>query len=175
MNGAIIWLTGLSGAGKSTIAEALTNDLRASGQWVCLLDGDAVRTGLNRDLGFSEADRTENVRRIAAVAALVAASGGVAVVPVIAPRRAMRAAARVTAGAIPFIEVHVATSLAVCEARDTKGLYRKARAGLLKGFTGIDDPYEDPEAPEVRIDTTMVPVADAVALIKAAVAARRPA
>ena len=174
MTGSIIWLTGLSGAGKSTIAEALTTDLRAEGRWVLLLDGDAVRTGLNRDLGFSDADRTENVRRIAAVAALAAASGAVAIVPVIAPRRVMRAAARVAAGSLPFVEVHVATSLAVCESRDPKGLYRKARAGILKGFTGIDDPYEAPESPDVRIDTAVTPVTEAVARIRNALAQPDP-
>lgn len=165
MTGAILWLTGLSGAGKSTIAEALTRHLRKHGHWVLLLDGDAVRTGLNRDLGFSDADRTENVRRIAAVAALAAASGAIAVVPVIAPRRTMRTAARLAAGSLPFFEIHISTSLAECERRDPKGLYRRARAGLLKGFTGIDDPYEQPEDPDLRIDTAVTSVEDSVALL----------
>lgn len=151
--GAVVWLTGLSGSGKTTLALALADRLRAAGRTVCVLDGDILRQGLNRDLGFSPEDRHENIRRTAEVARLVAAADAVAVVALISPYAADRAAARRIAAPLPFLEVHVHADLAVCEARDPKGLYRRARAGLLPGFTGIDAPYEAPEAPEVRFDT----------------------
>ena len=149
--GATVWLTGLSGAGKSTVAEALERLLVESGRTAYRLDGDELRLGLNADLGFSAEDRTENVRRVGEVAALFAAAGLVAIVPVISPYRAGRDAARARhAGAgLPFVEVFVDTPLAVCEDRDSKGLYARSRAGELPGLTGVDAPYEAPLHPEV--------------------------
>ncbi|MEJ7584031.1 MAG: adenylyl-sulfate kinase [Acidimicrobiales bacterium] len=149
--GATVWLTGLSGSGKSTVAVALERLLAAKGRPAYRLDGDNVRHGLNADLGFSEADRTENVRRVGEVARLMADAGVVAIVPLISPYRAGRDRARsIHAGAgLPFVEVYVDTPIAECERRDPKGLYAKARAGEITGFTGIDDPYEAPLAPEL--------------------------
>ncbi len=154
---AVIWLTGLSGAGKSTIANLLERALHAQGRHTYVLDGDNVRHGLNRDLGFTPADRVENVRRVAEVARLMADAGLIVVVSLISPYRQERRMARelVAAGKIDFIEVFVDAPLAVAEQRDPKGLYRKARRGELVNFTGIDAPYEVPEAPEVRIDTSV--------------------
>ncbi|MGI9576682.1 MAG: adenylyl-sulfate kinase [Microthrixaceae bacterium] len=151
--GAVVWLTGLSGSGKSTVGVEVESQLVAGGRAAYLLDGDNVRHGLNGDLGFSQQDRTENVRRVAEVAALFADAGLVAVVPLISPYRAAREAARATAdrAGVPFVEVFVDTPLEICEQRDPKGLYAKARAGELKGMTGIDDPYEAPESPELRL------------------------
>ena len=165
MSGAVVWLTGLPAAGKSTLATALAQALEDQGRTVALLDGDVLRTGPHQDLGFSAEDRHAHVLRCATRAAQAAAAGQVAILAVIAPRRAMRSAARAAAGTLPFYEIHVATSLAECERRDPKGLYRQARAGLLPGFTGIDDPYEAPEAPDLRIDTAVTSVAEAVAAI----------
>lgn len=151
--GATIWLTGLSGSGKSTIAAALERRLVARGTPAYMLDGDNLRHGLNGDLGFSEADRAENVRRAGEVACLFADAGIVAIVPLISPyvadRRRVRD--RHEAGGLRFIEVFVDTPLELCEQRDPKGLYAKARAGELAHFTGIDDPYEAPTDPELRI------------------------
>ncbi len=151
---AILWFTGLSGAGKSTIANIVERKLFAGGRHTALLDGDNVRHGLNADLGFSAADRAENIRRVAAVARLMADAGLIVLVSFIAPFRAERAAARAAAGDVEFIEVFVDTPLAEAEKRDAKGLYAKARAGLLPDFTGIGSPYEPPERPEIRLDTT---------------------
>jgi bifunctional enzyme CysN/CysC len=151
---AILWFTGLSGAGKSTIANIVERKLFAVGRHTALLDGDNVRHGLNADLGFSAADRAENIRRVAAVARLMADAGLIVLVSFIAPFRAERAAARAAAGDVEFIEVFVDTPLAEAEKRDAKGLYAKARAGLLPDFTGIGSPYEPPERPEIRLDTT---------------------
>jgi len=151
--GATVWLTGLSGSGKSTVAIAVERLLVARGQVAYVLDGDNLRLGLNGDLGFSAEDRTENVRRVGEVARLFADAGAVALVPLISPYRAGRDRARqahVAAG-VPFVEVFVDTPIELCEQRDPKGLYAKARAGEIKGFTGIDDPYESPEAPEFRL------------------------
>ena len=151
MAGATIWFTGLSGSGKSTVAAACERLLVARRQAASLLDGDNVRHGLNADLGFSEEDRTENVRRVGEVARLLADAGVVALVPVISPYRAGRDATRVahvTSG-LPFIEVFVDTPLEACEARDPKGLYAMARRGELTGMTGIDSPYEAPVDPEL--------------------------
>lgn len=166
----IVWLTGLPGAGKTTLADALAADLAARGAWPCVLDGDRLRQGLCRDLGFSPADRAENVRRAAEVARLVAGAGGMAIVALISPYAADRAAARRCAGDLPFHEVHVHADLAVCEARDPKGLYARARAGTLRGLTGIDAPYEAPEHPALRLDTGTCTVAAAVARLAALVA-----
>ena len=154
--GATVWFTGLSGSGKSSVAVEVERALVAAGRAAYLLDGDNVRHGLNADLGFSAADRTENIRRIGEVARLFADAGVVALVPVISPYRADRARARTIHEAVglPFVEVYVDTPIEVCEARDPKGLYAKARAGEIRGFTGIDDPYEAPEHPDLRLTPT---------------------
>jgi len=151
--GATVWFTGLSGSGKSTVAVEVERLLVSSGRPAYLLDGDNLRQGLNGDLGFSADDRTENVRRVGEVARLFADAGVVALVPVISPYRADRDRVRSIheLAGLPFLEVFVDTPLDVCEARDPKGLYAKARAGEITGFTGIDDPYEAPESPELRL------------------------
>jgi bifunctional enzyme CysN/CysC len=165
---AVLWFTGLSGAGKSTIANLVQKQLHALGRHTALLDGDNVRHGLNRDLGFTEADRVENIRRVAEVAKLMVDAGLIVLVSFISPFRAERALARARVDEGEFIEVHVDAPLAVAEQRDPKGLYKKARRGELKNFTGIDSPYEAPETPEVRIDTTAVSQeAAAVAVVEA--------
>jgi bifunctional enzyme CysN/CysC len=149
--GSTVWLTGLSGSGKSTIAVALERRLVLAGRPAFRLDGDNLRHGLNADLGFSPADRDENVRRAGEVAAILAEAGVVAIVPLISPYRAARDRARAVheARGVPFFEVFVDTPIEVCEERDPKGLYAKARAGELPGFTGIDDPYEAPVAADL--------------------------
>jgi len=151
--GATVWFTGLSGSGKSSVAAELERALVAAGRPAYLLDGDNLRHGLNADLGFTAADRSENIRRVGEVARLFADAGVVALVPVISPYRADRDRARSIheAVGVPFVEVYVDTPLEVCEARDPKGLYAKARAGEIKGFTGIDDPYEAPLHPDLRL------------------------
>lgn len=151
VRGATLWFTGLSGSGKSTVATAVERRLLEAGAPTYLLDGDNLRHGLNGDLGFSAEDRSENVRRVGEVARLFADAGVVALVPLISPYRADRDRARAAhdVADLPFYEVFVDTPIEVCEARDPKGLYAKARAGELKGFTGIDDPYEAPEAPDL--------------------------
>jgi bifunctional enzyme CysN/CysC len=161
----VVWFTGLSGAGKSTIANALERQLHALGCHTVLLDGDNVRHGLNRDLGFTDADRVENIRRVAEVARLMADAGLIAIVSFISPFRAERGSARALAGENEFTEVYVETPLDVAEQRDRKGLYRQARAGKLPHFTGIDSPYEPPESPEVRIDTVASNVTESAARI----------
>lgn len=148
-----IWLTGLSGAGKSTIAELLDRQLHAGGLPTYLLDGDILRRGLNRDLGFSDVDRAENIRRVAEVARLMVDAGLTVLVAFISPFRAERRLARDLFGVDQFVEVFVDTSVAECERRDPKGLYAKARRGEVKKFTGIDSVYEPPEAPEVHLLT----------------------
>lgn len=162
--GATIWLTGLSASGKSTIASALEQTLLSRHVTAYRLDGDNVRFGLNKNLGFSAVDRTENIRRIAEVAKLFADAAVVAITSFISPYSTDRDAARKThtdAG-IPFIEIYVDVPLNVAEARDPKGLYKKARAGEIKGFTGIDDPYEAPLTPELVIHNDKVTVEEAV-------------
>jgi bifunctional enzyme CysN/CysC len=151
--GATVWLTGLSGSGKSTVAVALEALLVGRGQAAYVLDGDNLRHGLNGDLGFSAEDRSENVRRVGEVARLFADAGVVALVPLISPYRADRDRARAAheAAGVPFVEVFVDTPLELCEQRDPKGLYARARAGEITGFTGIDDPYEAPASPELRL------------------------
>jgi bifunctional enzyme CysN/CysC len=151
--GATVWLTGLSGSGKSTVAAAAERLLVEAGRPAYVLDGDNVRHGLNADLGFSAADRAENVRRVGHVARLMADAGIVVLVPLISPYRRDRDAVRdlhLEAG-IPFVEVFVDTPIELCEQRDPKGLYAKARAGEITGFTGVDDPYEAPASPELRL------------------------
>ncbi|WP_372786725.1 adenylyl-sulfate kinase, partial [Phenylobacterium sp.] len=150
----VVWLTGLSGAGKSTIANLVEKRLAVEGRHTYLLDGDNVRHGLNKDLGFTEADRVENIRRVAEVAKLMVDAGLIVLVSFISPFRAERQMARELLGEREFVEVFIDTSLSEAEKRDVKGLYKKARAGELKNFTGVDSPYEPPEDPEIRIDTT---------------------
>jgi bifunctional enzyme CysN/CysC len=151
LRGATVWLTGLSGSGKSTVAAAVERLLVGEGRPAYVLDGDNVRHGLNGDLGFSAGDRAENVRRVSEVARLFADAGVIALVPLISPYRAGRDGARAAhAGAgLPFLEVFVDTPIELCEQRDPKGLYARARAGEITGFTGVDDPYEAPEHPEL--------------------------
>jgi adenylyl-sulfate kinase len=164
--GATVWMTGLPASGKSTVAAGVEARLLEAGRSAYVLDGDNLRHGLNGDLGFSAADRAENVRRTAEVSALLADAGVVVLVALVSPYRADRAAAR---GAherrgLPFLEVWVATSLEECERRDPKGLYARARAGELTGMTGVDDPYEPPESPDVVVDGAE-PLEDAVARV----------
>ncbi|KAL4418939.1 hypothetical protein ABPG77_009119 [Micractinium sp. CCAP 211/92] len=149
--GCILWFTGLSGSGKSTVACTLEHLLHERGHFTALLDGDNIRHGLNKDLGFSAEDRAENIRRIGEVAKLFADSGAVTMTSFISPYRADRDAVRGRCRPGEFLEVHMAVPIEVCEARDPKGLYKKARAGLIKNFTGIDDPYEAPLAPEILV------------------------
>jgi bifunctional enzyme CysN/CysC len=163
----VVWFTGLSGAGKSTIANLLEKRLHAMGRHTYLLDGDNVRHGLNKDLGFTEADRVENIRRVAEVARLMADAGLIVITAFISPFRAERAMARALVAEGEFIEVHVDTPLEVAEQRDVKGLYKKARRGELKNFTGIDSPYEAPEAPELRVNTAQGTAEDAAGLVVA--------
>lgn len=161
----IAWFTGLSGAGKSSIANAVDRALTEQGRHAMVLDGDNLRHGLNRDLGFTAADRVENVRRTAETARLMAEAGLVVVVSLISPFRAERAEARRIAGDIPFLEVFIDTSLALCEARDPKGLYDRARAGAIPNFTGISAPYEAPDAADVTVPTQGRSVADSAAIL----------
>lgn len=148
----VIWLTGLSGSGKSTIANLLEQKLVAAGKHTYLLDGDNVRHGLCGDLGFSDKDRVENIRRISEVAKLFVDAGTIVLTAFISPFRADRDYCRQILGAAEFIEVFIDTPLDVCEARDPKGLYKKARAGDIPHFTGIDSSYEAPQAPEIQLD-----------------------
>ena len=162
---AVLWFTGLSGSGKSTIANLVEKKLHAAGRHTFLLDGDNVRHALNKDLGFTEADRIENIRRVGEVAKLMADAGLIVLTAFISPFRAERELVRSMLPPGEFVEVFVDTPLETAEARDVKGLYRKARAGELKNFTGIDSPYERPENPEIRIDTTAMSPEDAAELI----------
>ena len=159
-NGAVVWLTGLPGSGKSTLARALERKLFSDGGSPILLDGDTLRAGLNGDLGFSPQDRTENIRRLAEVATHLARNGHLAIVAAVSPSREDRAAARRIADST-FREVYVATPADVCERRDPKGHYAKARAGMLHGFTGIGNDYQPPETVELTIDTSSRTISDA--------------
>ena len=150
--GVVLWFTGLSGSGKSTVAGALEQALHQQGVSTYLLDGDNVRHGLCRDLGFSDDDRKENIRRVGEVAKLMVDAGLVVLTAFISPHRAERQMVRDTMGEGRFIEVFVDTPLAICEARDPKGLYKKARAGELRNFTGIDAAYESPQQAEIHLD-----------------------
>jgi adenylyl-sulfate kinase len=172
--GATVWMTGLPASGKSTIAVEVEAQLIGAGRPALRLDGDNLRHGLNGDLGFSAEDRAENVRRTAHAAALLAEAGVVALVALVSPYAADRAAARAVhdAAGLPFLEVFVATGLDECERRDPKGLYARARAGELRGLTGIDDPYESPDAPELEVGGDG---AEAVLAALRALSAARPA
>ncbi len=165
--GCTLWMTGLSGSGKSTVAVALEQVLIQRGHHAYRLDGDNVRHGLNKNLGFSAEDRAENIRRIGEVAKLFADAGIIAITSFISPYRADRDLVRKLHedAKIPFIEVFVNTPLDVSEQRDPKGLYKKARAGQIKGFTGIDDPYEEPTNPEILLPTHELSVEQSVALL----------
>ncbi len=154
MSGLVLWFTGLSGAGKSTIAELVGRELEAGGAAVEYLDGDVVRTHLSKGLGFSKEDRDTNIERIGWVASRLARSGAAVIVSAISPYEETRRRARALVEEhAPFVEIHVATSLEVCAARDPKGLYAKALSGEIEHFTGVSDPYEEPAAPELRLDT----------------------
>ncbi len=165
--GATLWFTGLSGSGKSTIAFTLEHALVQRGRLAYVLDGDNIRHGLNKNLGFSAADREENIRRIGEVAKLFADCGVITMTSFISPYRKDRDGVRALhqAGKLPFIEVFVNTPIETCETRDPKGLYKKARAGQLKNFTGIDDPYEAPEKPELTLDATNTSPQEAAAIL----------
>ena len=159
---AILWFTGLSGAGKSTLANAVNSALFEQGLACYVLDGDNIRHGLCADLGFSDADRVENIRRIGEVAKLFLDAGVVVLTAFVSPFQADRDRARALVDPGDFIEIHCAADLQVCEGRDTKGLYAKARAGQIKEFTGISSPYEAPEQPELRIETGRQSLEDCV-------------
>jgi adenylylsulfate kinase len=165
--GATLWFTGLSGSGKSTIAFTLEHALVQRGRLAYVLDGDNVRHGLNKNLGFSATDREENIRRIGEVAKLFADCGVITMTSFISPYRKDRDLVRSLhqTGQIPFIEVHVNTPIETCEQRDPKGLYKKARAGQLKNFTGVDDPYEAPLSPELSLDATNTSPQEAAVLL----------
>jgi bifunctional enzyme CysN/CysC len=170
-HGAVVWLTGLPASGKSTLARALERRLFGRGGSPILLDGDTLRAGLNGDLGFSPQDRTENIRRLAEVASHLARNGHVAIVAAVSPALDDRAQARRIADDL-FHEIHVSTAAEVCEARDPKGHYRKARAGGLQGFTGIDGGYQPPASAELVLDTGVKSVADAIDEIERMLARR---
>mgnify|MGYP000120773647 CR=1 FL=1 len=163
-----IWLTGLSGSGKSTLANALEVALTEQGQHTYLLDGDNVRHGLNKNLGMSDEDRTENIRRVSEVAKLMVDAGLIVVTAFISPFRAERQMVREMLPEGEFVEIFVDTPLEVAEKRDVKGLYKKAREGKLKNFTGIDSPYEEPEGPDITVNTVeMSPVEAAEHIVRA--------
>lgn len=164
-----LWMTGLSGAGKSTLANALEEKLNQLGKHTYILDGDNLRHGLNQDLGFGIDARNENVRRAAEVARLMVDAGLIVIVGLISPLKAERDHARSLFGKNQFKEIYLSTSLQECEKRDVKGLYQKARAGDLKDFTGIDSPYEPPEAPEIELNTENLTVEQSVDVIVKAI------
>ena len=151
--GVVLWLTGLSGSGKSTIANEVAYELHKMGKLAYVLDGDNIRHGLNKDLGFSPDDRNENIRRISEVAKLFADSGIIAITAFISPYKQYRNFCRQLVGPGRFFEIYAKASIETCERRDTKGLYKKAKEGLIKDFTGINAPYEEPERPELVLDT----------------------
>ncbi|SAK68038.1 bifunctional sulfate adenylyltransferase subunit 1/adenylylsulfate kinase protein [Caballeronia calidae] len=152
--GIVVWLTGMSGAGKSTIAMALRRAIEPSCDFVCMLDGDDLRRGVNSDLGFSDADRHENIRRIGEIAVLLARQRAVCIVSAISPFEADRRLVRQLTEPLPFVEIFIDTPLDVCMTRDPKGLYRRALRGEIRQLTGFDSPYEKPSCPELTIDTS---------------------
>ncbi len=158
----VLWLTGLSGSGKSTIAQALERKLHNEGYFAQVLDGDNIRSGINNNLGFSLEDRKENIRRIAEIAKLYLHSGVITLNSFVSPTREIRAFAKDIIGAEDFVEIYINAPLEVCEARDVKGLYKKARNGEIKGFTGIDSPYEAPEQPALEIRTDQLSLEESV-------------
>ncbi len=158
----VIWMTGLSGAGKTTIARNIELELNKRGYLVQILDGDNIRTGLNNDLGFSEEDRYENIRRIAEVSKLFLNCGIICINSFISPTEEIRKMAKNIIGEDNFIEVYVNAPVEVCEQRDVKGLYKKAREGKIKNFTGIDAPFEEPESPDIEIRTDQLSIEDSV-------------
>ena len=160
--GLMVWMTGLSGSGKSTLAIALERELQRRGILCRILDGDNIRSGINNNLGFSAADRRENIRRIAEVAKLFVDTGIVTIAAFISPSEELRGMAAAIIGADDFFEVYVSTPLSVCEKRDVKGLYAKARRGEIKDFTGVSAPFETPQRPALSIDTSARPLADCV-------------
>ena len=160
--GGVLWFTGLPGSGKSTLAVGLERSLYDKGFNAYVLDGDNVRGGLNSDLGFSPEDRTENIRRVSEVAALMADSGLIIIAAFISPYQENRDFARQHLKEGQFFEIHISTSIEACEARDPKGLYQKVRQGVIKEFTGIDAPYEAPTSPELRVDTENMTIAQSV-------------
>ena len=160
--GLMVWMTGLSGSGKSTLAIALERELQRRGILCRILDGDNIRSGINNNLGFSPADRRENIRRIAEVAKLFVDTGIVTIAAFISPSEELRSMAAAIIGADDFFEVYVSTPLSVCEKRDVKGLYAKARRGEIKDFTGVSAPFEAPQRPALSIDTSARPLADCV-------------
>jgi adenylylsulfate kinase len=160
--GKVFWFTGLSGSGKSTIAQAFEKGLYDKGYYVKLLDGDNIRSGINSNLGFSMDDRKENIRRIAEVAKLFLDSGAIVLCSFVSPTIEIRALAKSIIGEADFVEVFVDTPLEICEKRDVKGLYKKARAGEIKGFTGIDSPFEAPSPPDIHLITAEMPIEQSV-------------
>lgn len=158
----VIWCTGLSGAGKTTLAKNIEKALHARGQLAQVLDGDNIRTGINNNLGFTETDRIENIRRIAEVSKLLIQSGVITINSFISPTTEIRHMAMDIIGKENFIEIYVNAPLSVCESRDTKGLYKKARDGKIKNFTGIDSPFEPPENPDVEINTDQLSIEESV-------------
>lgn len=160
--GVLLWMTGLSGSGKSTVALALERELHRQGRLVRILDGDNVRTGINRGLGFSAEDRTENIRRIAEVSKLFVETGVITIACFVSPTRDIREMARNIVGADDFREIYISTPLEECERRDVKGLYARARRGEVKNFTGISAPFEAPEHPALSLDTSRLPIEESV-------------
>src|SRR5574344_1168568 len=160
--GVMLWFTGLSGSGKSTVAVALERELHRRGRLCRLLDGDNIRTGINAGLGFSADDRRENIRRIAEVAKLFVDTGIITLAAFISPTEELRTLARDIIGADDFKEIYISTSLEACEARDVKGLYARARRGEVKNFTGISAPFEAPEQPALSLDTAALPLEESV-------------
>jgi adenylylsulfate kinase len=158
----VLWFTGLSGSGKSTIAQGLELKLYEAGFFTQVLDGDNIRTGINNNLGFSMEDRVENIRRVAEIAKLYLNTGVITIVSFISPTREARAFARSIVGEADFLEIYVNAPLEVCEARDVKGLYQKARRGEIKDFSGIDSPYEAPDEPDLEIRTDELSIEEAI-------------
>ncbi len=165
----VIWMVGLSGSGKSTLAKALERDLHDRGFLTTLLDGDNLRTGINNNLGFSEADRTENIRRAAETSKLFAACGIITICSLISPTEEIRTMSKNIIGANDYFELFVNTPIEVCEQRDVKGLYKKARAGEIKNFTGIDSPFEHPKAPSLEVRTDLHSLEDCLQQILTAI------